>query len=59
MSRESLRAMWRRRLSERSTWAGIGGAITAAAWAWNTGSPEALGAAVVAAAFVVIPEKKP
>ena len=51
--------MWRRRLSERSTWAGIGGAITAAAWAWNTGSPEALGAAVVAAAFVVIPEKKP
>lgn len=45
------------RAKEPSTWAGLGSAVASGVLAAQTGSPEAIGAAVASLAAVVMPER--
>jgi hypothetical protein len=53
-----MKALFVRRLSEPSTWAGIAALIAAGAQAAATRDPSAIGAVIGGAMAILLPEKK-
>lgn len=47
------------RLTEPSTWAGVGAVAVSAAQAWVTRDPQAIAATLAGVLAVVVPERRP